>query len=234
MKSGLSLGALAIAALCLSSAPATDASEPEPVRPVDGAVDGGVTHSKVTPFMLLGAAKGDAQCVSEDEPFGDIRGLESLKGTDVAAVRAASNCATGDRCIVVDEPCNGGIAVNEHAMPLILSKISKIRCTHNLCRFNTTNAACRFGRCVQTWSERELTLDIRDENLADVLRYLGTVGGLDVELHPRIHGQITMKFIGSYYDLLNQLIHRHGLLAKLTGHRLRLAPASESAWLHLN
>jgi type II secretory pathway component GspD/PulD (secretin) len=70
-----------------------------------------------------------------------------------------------------------------------------------------------------------VTLDIKDGDLGEFLRMMGSLSDLNVVLHPAVQGKISLTVRDANRDaLLNQVLKNYGLGREIEGNVMRIAP----------
>src|SRR2546422_10101424 len=70
-----------------------------------------------------------------------------------------------------------------------------------------------------------ITLDARDMDLGDFLRFMGNVAELNVVLHPAVRGKVNLMVKEARWDqVLDMVLKTHGLAKEIEGNIMRIAP----------
>jgi type IV pilus assembly protein PilQ len=76
--------------------------------------------------------------------------------------------------------------------------------------------------------ERTLSIDLKDADLTDVLRYFGKVARINLVVDPEVKGTVTMRLVDvPWPSALEQLLRVHGLAAEVDDNILRIAPVEK-------
>jgi len=74
---------------------------------------------------------------------------------------------------------------------------------------------------------QDISLDVKDADLRDVLTTLGTKASLNVVLHPAVQGKITLNVRGATSELLlDMLLRNYRLGREVEGNVMRIVPLS--------
>ena len=70
-----------------------------------------------------------------------------------------------------------------------------------------------------------ITLDARDMDLGDFLRFMGQVADMNVVIHPAVQGKINLMVKEARWDqVLDMVLKTHGLAKEVEGNIMRIFP----------
>jgi type IV pilus assembly protein PilQ len=76
-------------------------------------------------------------------------------------------------------------------------------------------------------SAQLVSLDARDMDLGDFLRFMANAADMNVVLHPAVQGKVNLMVKEARWDqVLDVVLKIHGLIKEVEGNIMRIAPAS--------
>src|SRR5437867_4504459 len=74
-------------------------------------------------------------------------------------------------------------------------------------------------------SAQLITLDARDKDLGDFLRFMGNVAGMNVVIHPAVQGKVDLMVKEAQWEqVLDVVLKTHGLAKEVEGNIMRVVP----------
>ena len=74
-------------------------------------------------------------------------------------------------------------------------------------------------------SAQLITLDARDMDLGDFLRFMGNVAGMNVVIHPAVQGKVNLIVKEAQWEqVLDMVLKTHGLAKEVEGNIMRVVP----------
>jgi len=74
-------------------------------------------------------------------------------------------------------------------------------------------------------SAQLITLDARDMDLGDFLRFMGNVAGMNVVIHPAVQGKVNLMVKEAQWEqVLDVVLKTHGLAKEVEGNIMRVVP----------
>jgi type II secretory pathway component HofQ len=76
-------------------------------------------------------------------------------------------------------------------------------------------------------SAQLITIDARDMDLGDFLRFMGTVANMNVVIHPAVQGKVNLTVQEARWgQVLDVVLKTHGLAKEVEGNIMRIVPAA--------
>ena len=76
-------------------------------------------------------------------------------------------------------------------------------------------------------SAQLITLDARDMDLGDFLRFMGNIAGMNVVIHPAVQGKVNFIVKEAQWEqVLDMVLKTHGLAKEVEGNIMRVVPVS--------
>ncbi|PYS28855.1 MAG: hypothetical protein DMG11_11250 [Acidobacteria bacterium] len=79
-------------------------------------------------------------------------------------------------------------------------------------------------------SAQLVSLDIKEMDLSEFIRFIGQAAGMNVILHPAVQGKVNLMVKDAPWEqVLDLVLKNHGLAKEIEGNTIRIAPAASFA-----